>query len=83
MGKRNDRAAPLQGPQDLAALLGLPPSKMDRLLSLPEAAEVLGLSMATLRRRIAAGELVVVRDGRCVHVAPRDLARYIAARRGC
>jgi len=52
-----------------------------RLLSLAEAAELLGCSMKTLRRRIAAGDLPVVRDGRLVLVHPQDLVRYVAARR--
>ena len=58
-----------------------PGTPLPRLLPLAEAAEVLGCSMKTLRRRIAAGELPVIRDGRLVRVHPTDLARYVAARR--
>ena len=57
-------------------------SGLPRLLKLPEVCAVLGISMKTVQRRIEAGELVVVRDGRIVRVTPGDLARYIAARRG-
>lgn len=52
-----------------------------RLLTLPEAAAILSLSLKTLRRRIAAGALPVIRDGRALRVHPRDLERYVAARR--
>jgi excisionase family DNA binding protein len=51
------------------------------LLSLAEASEILRLSPKTLQRRIASGELPVIRDGRLVRVHPADLQRYIAARR--
>ncbi|MCZ4263040.1 helix-turn-helix domain-containing protein [Limimaricola sp. G21655-S1] len=51
------------------------------LLSLAEVSEILRLSPKTLQRRITAGELPVIRDGRRVHVLPADLQRYIAARR--
>lgn len=52
-----------------------------RLMRLDEVAEVLGVSMKTIRRRIEAGELPVIRDGRLVRVHPNDLDRYVAARR--
>lgn len=61
--------------------LDQPPIPLPRLLSLAEAAEVLGCSLKTLRRRIAAQELPVIRDGRLLRVHPQDLARYVAARR--
>ena len=59
-----------------------PGSPLPRLLSLEEARTVLGCSLKTLRRRIAARDLPVVRDGRLVRVHPQDLERYVAARRG-
>ncbi len=49
----------------------------DQLLKLPEVAKRLQVSMSTLRRRIAAGELPVVVIGRSHRVRPEDLARYI------
>lgn len=54
---------------------------LQALLSLAEVCELLRLSPKTLQRRIAAGELPVIRDGRRVHVLPADLQRYIAVRR--
>jgi excisionase family DNA binding protein len=56
----------------------MPPA---RLLSLPEVAERLGYSIKTLRRRIATGELAIIRDGRLIRVRPEDLERYIQQRR--
>ena len=44
-------------------------------------AEGLNLSQKTLRRRIDEGQLPVIRDGRILRVHPRDLERYISARR--
>jgi excisionase family DNA binding protein len=52
-----------------------------RLLSLPEVADRLGCSIRTLRRRIATGELAIIRDGRLIRVRPEDLERYIQQRR--
>ncbi len=54
---------------------------LPRLLTLQDAAGILNTSMKTLRRRIDAGQLPVIRDGRIVRVHPRDLERYISARR--
>jgi excisionase family DNA binding protein len=56
------------------------PGLSDRLLTLAEAAEHLGCSPTTLKRRIAAGELAVFRDGRLVRVRQPDLDRYVAER---
>lgn len=52
-----------------------------RLLSLKDTCAVLRCSMKTLRRRIAAGEIAVIRDGRMIRVHPDDLRRYIQQRR--
>ena len=52
-----------------------------RLLRVDEVASILGVSLKTVHRRIDAGELVVIRDGRVVRVHPNDLERYVAARR--
>ncbi len=49
-----------------------------RLLTLEEAAGLLGCSPRTLRRRIAAGALPVFRDGALVRVPERALAAYVA-----
>ncbi len=52
-----------------------------RLLTLQQAAEILNISLKTLRRRIDANELPVIHDERIVRVHPRDLENYIASRR--
>ncbi len=52
-----------------------------RLLTLQQAAEILNISLKTLRRRIDANKLPVIHDERIVRVHPRDLQRYISARR--
>lgn len=44
----------------------------ERLLTLAEVSEVIGCSIKTVRRRIAAGALRVFRDGRLVRVRPSD-----------
>ena len=54
---------------------------LPQLLTLQDAAGILNTSMKTLRRRIDADQLPVIRDGRIVRVHPRDLQRYISARR--
>lgn len=53
-----------------------------KLLSIRETADILGCSDKTVKRRIAAGDLPVIRDGRLVRVHPTDLERYIKLRRG-
>lgn len=52
----------------------------DRLLTLPDVAAELVCSLATVRRRVRAGELPAVRDGRLVRVRRCDLERYVAER---
>ncbi len=54
---------------------------LSRLLTLQDTAGILNTSMKTLHRRIDAGQLPVIRDGRIVRVHPADLERYISARR--
>jgi len=53
---------------------------VNHLLTLGEAAQALACSVATVKRRIAAGELPVVVDGRLRRVSEDDLRRYIAER---
>lgn len=48
------------------------------LLTLPQVADRLGCSTATVKRRIRAGALPAYRDGRLVRVRELDLDRYIA-----
>lgn len=49
----------------------------DHLLTLPAAADALGLSRRTLEREIAAGRLAVVQIRRAVRVAQSDIDGYI------
>ena len=52
-----------------------------QLLTRQEAADVLGVSVGTVKRRIATGDLPAFRDGRrIVRVRRTDLERYIAER---
>ncbi len=51
------------------------------LLTLQQVAELLQCSLKTVTRRIEAGDLPVIRDGRMVRVHPGDLERYIKIRR--
>jgi len=53
---------------------------MSALLSLAEAAERLGCSPRTVRRRVQAGELAHFRDRGILRVPETALARYVAAR---
>ena len=51
------------------------------LLTVLEVALALNTSEKTVRRRIKAGELPVIQDGRIVRIRPDDLRAYIALRR--
>lgn len=55
---------------------------LEPLLTIKEVAEALHACERTVRRRINAGQLLAVRDGRMVKVRPVDLRAYIAARIG-
>lgn len=52
------------------------------LVSLTDAAEILGMSRRTLERRIAAGEIAVFRDRRIVAIPSAEITRYVAERVG-
>jgi excisionase family DNA binding protein len=52
----------------------------DELLTLPEVAEDLRMSLIWVRRQIDAGELPTVRLGTAVRVRRSDLDRFILAR---
>ena len=51
----------------------------DQLLTLQQVADRLQVSMSTVRRKVASGELPVVRIGRNQRVRPADLEAYIKA----
>ncbi len=53
---------------------------LSELLTLRQAADLLGCSPATVKRRIRAGTLPAFRDGRIVRVREDDLRRYISER---
>lgn len=53
-----------------------------RMLSLSDVAELLGISLSTLRRRVADGMLRVHRIGRARRVSEQDLRAFLAACRG-
>ncbi len=55
--------------------------RLDRMLSLREVADVLGVSLATVRRRIAEGSLSIYRIGRAVRVSEADLAAFLGSNR--
>jgi excisionase family DNA binding protein len=54
---------------------------LEPLLTIKEAASALNESAKTVRRRIDAGDLPVIRDGRNIRIAPDDIRSYIAKRR--
>ncbi len=57
------------------------PSVPEKLLTETEASEILNCSIRTIRRRIEAGDLAVIRDGRLKRIQPADLRIYIRNRR--
>ena len=54
---------------------------LEKLLTETDASEILGCSVRTIRRRIEAGDLAVIRDGRLKRIQPEDLRIYIRNRR--
>lgn len=53
-----------------------------QLLTIPQAADRLAMSVDTVQRAITAGHLDTVRVGRSVRIAEADLEAFINARRG-
>ncbi len=53
---------------------------MSRLLTLQDVADELACSVTTVKRRVRAGKLPVLVDGRLVRVRDVDLRRYILER---
>ena len=50
----------------------------EQLLTLDQVAARLQVSMSTIRRRVKAGELRVVRIGRQIRVRPEDFDAFVA-----
>lgn len=53
----------------------------EKLLTETEVSDILGCSVRTVRRRINAGKLAVIRDGRLKRIHPEDLRVFISNRR--
>ncbi len=51
----------------------------DRLVSIAEAAQTLGLGLTRLYAEVAAGRLELVKNGRRSYIRSTEIARYIAA----
>ncbi len=49
-------------------------------VGVPEAGRIIGLSRATLYKKILAGEIAVQKDGRRTLVAVEELRRYVERR---
>jgi hypothetical protein len=58
-----------------------PNEPIEALIPVAQAAKILNMSMKTFWRRVAAGELAVIRDGNINSVMPDDLKAYMAKRR--
>jgi excisionase family DNA binding protein len=52
-------------------------ASVERLLAIPEVAEIFQVSTKTVRRAITAGELRAHRVGRQWRIAPREVLRYL------
>ncbi len=50
------------------------------LMTVKEVATGMSASEKTVRRRIAAGELPVIRDGRMIRIRPKDYRRYLESK---
>ncbi len=50
------------------------------LMTVKEVATGMNASEKTVRRRITAGELAAIRDGRLVRIRPKDYRRYLESK---
>jgi len=57
------------------------PERLASFLTVQEVAELLGVSIKTVRRVIAAGELPFCRFGRCIRIAESDLINFAKIKR--
>jgi excisionase family DNA binding protein len=65
---------------------GTPPmaahrSTPERLLFIPEAADILRISEKTLRRWITNGEIAIVRNGRIIRIEPSAIRMFVSQHR--
>ena len=58
-----------------------PKTLPEPLLTMQDVAEILNCSLKTVKRRVDAGDLPAIRDGRMVRVHPEALNRYIKIRK--
>ncbi|MBI5836500.1 MAG: helix-turn-helix domain-containing protein [Candidatus Eisenbacteria bacterium] len=58
-----------------------PPGPPQRLLTIPEIADLLQLSGRTIRRLVASRRLPCVRLGRQLRFDPADVVRFVTARK--
>ena len=52
----------------------------EHLMTVNEVAAAMNASTKTVRRRIAAGDLPIIRDGRLIRIRPMDFRRYLASK---
>jgi excisionase family DNA binding protein len=55
---------------------------VDQLLTVPEVADSLQVSIRTIRREIASGRLSVIRISRLIRISPAALAAYMTEAAG-
>ena len=58
-----------------------PPEKEDELLSIPQAAKFLAISVSGMRRLQSERRVAFFKIGRSVRIARKDLEAYVAKRR--
>ena len=63
------------------AVSGTGGSRLPKYYSIKSVAEALDVSLRTIRRWIANGDLIVHRDGHVVRIADSDLRTFLALRR--
>ncbi len=52
----------------------------EALMTVKEVATAMNASEKTIRRRIAAGKLLVIRDGRLIRIRPKDYRSYLESK---
>jgi excisionase family DNA binding protein len=69
----------VQGAGSLGPRLGVVPRGLDRLLTVRQVAEQLGVSTATVYALVDRGELVHVRVSNAIRIAAADVSAFVAA----